>query len=166
MRKAQIWVSAVLYIALGVIAIIVILNAGIPLINKMRDRNIVAQTKELMYTFDRNLREVTSEGPGSRRWLAPLEIKKGNLLVDEEDNNLVKWNMETTAELMETDITFQEGTLTLYLNQLPIQDKFLINLELDYGNPFSGRYSLLIEHTGEYSDVNGKLLPDIKIGIK
>ena len=46
-KKGQIWVSTVLYMALGLIAISVILSAGIPMINRMKERNTIIESKEI-----------------------------------------------------------------------------------------------------------------------
>lgn len=164
-RKAQIWVSAVLYIALGVIALTLVLTAAVPLINKMRDRNTITQTKELMYVLDKNIRRVASEGPGSQRELSPFIIKAGDFFIDEKngdkDTNTISWDMETTAMMLEPGIAMQEGTLNLLLEETAIEGRYKINLGLsyeniaelflnsDYGNPFSGRYTIIIRNTGE-----------------
>ncbi|MFH1638086.1 MAG: hypothetical protein ABIB71_06690 [Candidatus Woesearchaeota archaeon] len=100
MRRGQIWISVVLYMALGVIALTLILTAGVPLVQKMKDKNTFAQTKSLFFTLDSNIMAVTNEGPGSIRLLTPFEIKEGNFYVDDE-NEIIKWNMKTSAKLLE-----------------------------------------------------------------
>ena len=82
--KGQVWISAVLYIAIGIVAISLILSAGLPLIYKMRDRNTVMQTKDLLHTFDSSIRQVASEGLGSQRVLDPVIIKGGKLSVEKD----------------------------------------------------------------------------------
>jgi len=158
-RKSQIWVSAVLYLTLGIVAISLLLAAAIPVINKMRDRNTMAQTKELMFTLDETIRTVLSEGPGSQRELSPFTIKSGYLFIDDSENKVV-WTMETSAVLMEPNIQIQEGVLNMTLHSTKIEDKYNIELLLPYegfidieispniANPLSGRYSLIIFHTG------------------
>ena len=44
-KKGDIWISAALYTALGLILITVILSVGMPFVNKIKDRNTVLQTK-------------------------------------------------------------------------------------------------------------------------
>lgn len=158
-RKSQIWVSAVLYLALGIVAISLLLAAAIPVINRMRDRNTMAQTKELMFTLDETIRTVLNEGPGSQRELSPFTIKSGYLLIDDADNKIV-WTLETSAVLLEPDIAIQEGALNMTLHSTKIEGKYNIELLLPYkgtidleisqsiANPLSGRYSLVITHTG------------------
>ena len=170
LKRGDIWVSAVLYIALGMIVITIILGAGLPLINKMRDRNTVLQTKTVMYSIDDNIKEVASEGPGSKRFLSPINIEGGNLNINETE---ITWSMKTGNKLMEPNIEFEEGALILSLDETSISKEYManiklrydniaiLNLESEYGNPFSGTYSLLIEHSGSY--VND--MPNITIKV-
>ena len=39
-KKGDIWVSAILYFGLGIIVIAILLAAGLPVINKLKDKNI------------------------------------------------------------------------------------------------------------------------------
>ena len=168
-KKGDIWVSAVLYIALGMIAITVILAAGLPLIQKMKDRNTVAQTKELMLVLDETIRRVASEGPGAQRQLSPFVVKQGQLFIDEADaagkgSNVIKWVSETSALVMEPGIDKKEGNLIVRLEETHVADVYQIQLKLDYtdfldiqlksdfGNPFSGEFSLLVKNSGKFGD--------------
>lgn len=169
-KKGDIWVSAVLYIALGIVAISLILAAAIPAINNMKDRNTVVQTKELLYSLDKSIRDVASEGPGSQRDLSPLVIKAGKLYVDEDGDNKIKWSMETKAFILEPDVKIKEGSVSILLENTNIEGRYLVTLELDYKdvakiclgtcleeeskvrNPLSGSYSLVVRNTGEYSN--------------
>ncbi len=83
MKKGDVWVSAILYFGLGIVVITILLVAGLPVINKLRDKNIVIQTKEVMHTIDQNVREVIKEGPGSQR-VVSLNIKRGSIKVDKK----------------------------------------------------------------------------------
>ena len=49
MKKGDIWISAALYFGLGIVVLSLILAAGLPVINKLRDKNIIIQTKEIMF---------------------------------------------------------------------------------------------------------------------
>jgi len=165
-KRGDIWVSAVLYIALGIVAISLILAAAIPAINNMKDRNTVVQTKELLYSLDKSIRDVSSEGPGSQRDLSPLVIKAGKMYVDENGDNKIKWSMETKAFILEPDVKIKEGSVSILLENTNIEGRYLVTLELDYKdvakifldeesklrNPLSGQYSLIIRNTGEYSN--------------
>lgn len=156
-KKGDVWISVVLYTAIGVIALTIILSAGLPLIQKMRDKNTVAQTKQLMAVVDENIRAVISEGPGSRRFLSPLEIKAGDLYIEtgniEPDGDRIYWTFKTTAKMVEprwdsngnpiidanTDGVpdlpeFREGALRISSNESIIVDEYIFVMGLDYSN--------------------------------
>lgn len=173
MKQAQIWISAVLYIALGVILITIILAAGLPLIEKMKDRNTFMQTKTLMYSIDDNIKQVAKEGPGSKRYLT-IDIDQGELYINLNNNNKITWIKETKSKLMEPNIQFQEGSLNILLEPTETEEEYKLNLELDYNNLFSisldsqynnplkGKYGLSIQHSGTY-DTKGN--PNIVLNI-
>ncbi|MBS3172364.1 hypothetical protein J4438_02180, partial [Candidatus Woesearchaeota archaeon] len=62
-KKGDVWVSAILYTALGVVLLTIILAAGLPAIQKMKDSYTSKQTKELMLVLDKNIKTVYHEGP-------------------------------------------------------------------------------------------------------
>lgn len=152
----MIWISAVLYIALGIAAISLVLAAGLPLINNLKDKNTIIETKELMFTIDSSIRQVLSEAPGSRRTLY-ANIQKGNLYIDDNDNNKIIWRMKTKALIQEPEIIIEEATLKTYLNESIIVGEYQANLELDYSDidlrldsssksSFSGSFNLIIQY--------------------
>ncbi len=161
MKKGDVWISAVLYLALGMIVISLILTAAIPLINRMKDRNTVIQTKKVMYTLDDAIRTVVNEGPGSQRELSPFIINSGKLFI-RDDKESVNWSLETNAVIIEPGSAIREGTLDISLDKTPVSEKFIarlgllytnINLTLNstYSNPFSGSYTAIIKHTGLFT---------------
>ena len=131
-KKGDIWISAVIYIGLGVIAITLLVAAGVPLINKMRDRNTFLQTKEVMQVIDKAIMEVVSEGPGSRRFLSPLEIKQGKLNIPLSPRKIV-WEMETRAIVQEPGVSVYEGNLNITVSKHSfIKDLYVTEIALDY----------------------------------
>lgn len=160
-KKGDIWVSAVLYIALGMIVITLILSAGLPLIGKMRDRNTIAQTKRVMFDLDSNIKAVVNEAKGSTRYLSPVDINTGELYIDRNGNNKTEWSMKTKNKLMETGIEFEEGDLKLKLDETATEGEYEMKLYMDYNeknvdvslagdyqNPFQGRFSFSIKNNG------------------
>lgn len=156
-KKGFVWISAVLYIALGIVAISLVMTAGLPLINKMKDRNTILQTKELMHTIDKNIQQVRSEGVGSRRYLEPVIIKGGKLFIDDFENR-IWWEIKTKAKIMEackesdTDknkCTQSEGNLKMYAFYTPVEGEYLIRIELDYGTDDGENINLQIG--GDYT---------------
>lgn len=179
-KKGDVWISVVLYTAIGVVALTLILGAGLPLIQKMRDKNTVAQTKTLMAIVDENVRAVISEGPGSKRFLSPFEIKAGDMYVDSTSDRMY-WIFKTTAKLTESrwdsngnptvdanndnipDVPeFREGAIRIYSNESIIVDEYILVMGVDYtgiadltltsnfASPFKGLYSMAIKNTGTF----------------
>lgn len=159
-KKGDLWVSAVLYLTLGVIAIALILGAAVPLINKIKDRNTVAQTKEVLFTLDETIRKVANEGPGSQRELSPFTIGAGKLTI-KHDTDEIKWEMETEAVIQEPNTPLREGVLTLTLEDTRTEGKYTmliatqytgidINLTSQLNNPFTGKFSVVVKHSGRF----------------
>lgn len=160
-NKGDIWVSAVLYLTLGVIALALILSAGIPLINKMKDRNTIIQTKEILTTFDEVIKRVANEGPGSQRELPLVTISAGKLIIDESADTIF-WTLDTEAIIQEPEKSIQEGVVTMTLRESKVVGRYTmeiltaypsIDLKLNsaFSNPFVGKYALLIRHTGSFT---------------
>lgn len=181
MKKGQLWVSAVLYIALGVVAITLVLSAGIPLINKMKDRSTVLEAKELMSALDTAINDVRREGSGSKRALSPVIIKGGSLLIDPKGEKL-RWKLKTSAVMVEPciitpeyyqddsgvldfckaqDLILKEGNLDYFETTTLVKKEYYVRVELDYknkiniistnSNPLTGKYSFSIENVGASS---------------
>lgn len=157
-KKGDVWISAVLYMALGVIVLTIVLAAGVPMIQKMKDKNSFSQAKSVFYTVNENMKNVINEGPGSRRYMSPFEIKSGEFDIDEENNQVI-WSMKTQAKMMEpsyyftakpmeddsdcssscgTECTgipcFREGDLYLFAQETNIVDEYIANLKLSYND--------------------------------
>lgn len=158
-KKGQTWVSAVLYVAIGTVILTIILAAGIPVINKIRDRNTIIQTKNAMHEFDSMIRTMINEGPGSQR-MRTIDFKSGELEVNEAKEEIV-WKMETEHLESEPGITIKEGTLGVLTEEDQyVVGKYWIKLSLNYLNfadidlvaPTSsilkGRHNLLIRNEG------------------
>lgn len=171
-KKGDIWISAVLYLGLGVLVLTIILSAGMPLVDKLKDKNVIAQSKNLFAIVDENIRAVTNEGPGSRRFLSPFEIKKGDMYITE---NRFRWELRTPVKLMEPGLIIKEGALSLSQNETNIVDEYIMNIYTDYdriaelvlvseyANPFQGVYSIAIRNTGEYDATSGLPIVDIEV---
>lgn len=113
-KRGSVWISAVLYFGLGIVVISILLAAGMPVINKLRDKNVVIQSKEVMHTLDQNIREVIREGPGSQR-IVTVNIKKGAFIIDESpDRERIVWVYNNSKILIsDLDTEVFEGKLTI-----------------------------------------------------
>lgn len=129
-KKGDIWISAILYFALGVILLTIILAAGLPAINRMKDDFTVKQTQDLMINLDGDIRTVYHEGPGSQR-IVNLNIGRGEFLVIEDDE-VIEWSIESSALISEVGIPIQEGNLFILTEKSAVSGKYIVNLKLNY----------------------------------
>jgi hypothetical protein len=143
-KKGQIWVSTVLYVALGIVAMTLILGAGLPMITKMKERNTVIESKAVMHAISGAITTVVTEGPGSKRVLDPVIIKGGKLYFDVADNK-VRWEMKTSAMMMEPcpdnggtctneNLKQKEGDVDVFLLETIVVDEYIMTLVLEYPN--------------------------------
>ncbi|MDO8628399.1 MAG: hypothetical protein Q7R56_01435 [Nanoarchaeota archaeon] len=175
MQRGVIWVAAVLYTAIGLIAIGLLLTAALPSIEKLRDRNTYAQTKELIFTVDNTIRTVLLEGTASQRELNPLTITKGTFTINKTS---VSWELPTEALIIEPStannrILKQEGNLQIWQEQLPQKGHYNVHIETHYdqaifkltpgssGMPLLGTYTLLLKNSG--TTENGRIILDLTI---
>ena len=163
-KKADIWISAVIYIGLAITILTIVLAAGMPVINKLRDKNIEIQTRDVMSSLDDTIRTVVKEGPGSRRPIK-LDIGRGNFIIDEQGSTIT-WNLESTYLESEPSVVFREGHLSIWTESTPVQETYNIYLQLNYTSlinlttditTISGPYDILITNLG------GETLPNIHI---
>lgn len=108
-KKAQIWISVVIYVLVVTAIIAIILQAGIPLLNDVRDNNKYSKAKNTFASLDSYIREVASEGAGSQR-VVTLEIHEGELILD---NDAVALELETQSELLEPRSSVKLGNLVI-----------------------------------------------------
>ena len=160
-KKGDLWVSAALYTALGLILITVILSVGMPFIDKIKNRNTLLQTKELLYGMDALIREVDNEGVGSRRPLY-VDLQAGEFLIqDEAANEKVLWKfisddklgIESGSSVGQSGPIIKEGSLNLQSTK--VGQGYEIKIWVEYKDridirstlkQLSGRYDLVVEH--------------------
>jgi type II secretory pathway pseudopilin PulG len=112
MKKAQIWISATLYTLIIVVAIVIVLTAVVPLINKMKDRAVFQKVKTDLLNLDAYILAVSSEGQGSQR-IVPLEVQEGLL---KTENGQVFWELQSEAKILEPRTSLNIGNLFLSSN--------------------------------------------------
>lgn len=108
-RKSQIWISAVLYLLLISIVIIIVIEGGTPVLNNLRDKSVFVQTRDNFVSIDKHIIDISNAGPGSQR-IVPLEIKKGELSLG---NNQLKWEMDTKSAVIQPKSSIALGNLRL-----------------------------------------------------
>ncbi len=170
-HKGSVWVSALLYLALGLVLIGIVIGVATPVVNRINDRNVFAQTKSVMLSLDHAIDEVVNEGPGSRRYLSSVEIRKGKVDVDTFADTIT-WSFDTGSALIEPDVVFEEGPLTILLKEKAVKGEYELTITMAYnstanldftgdslGSPFTGEFSMTLENAGfQTSDLPTVLL--------
>ncbi|HLD10738.1 MAG TPA: hypothetical protein VJB89_01540 [Candidatus Nanoarchaeia archaeon] len=141
------WISAVLYFGIGIIIISILLAAGTPVVNRIRDKNTILQTKETMSNLDDNIREAIRGGPGAQR-VVNLDLSGGEFNID-PFNDLVYWKYDSKVLLGDVcdqldsgdivtvltdceDYIVNEGTLKQVIVKSTTSDPYTIYIILDY----------------------------------
>jgi len=153
-KQGQIWISAALYTALGIILIGLVLSVGMPFIGKIQMRNTLKQTEKVMFDIDKIIREVWNEGLGSKRPIF-VEIQEGDFLISSKE---ITWTIISEDKLgIEPDLLedkkIRRGNLIISSTQLG--QGYEIELKLEYDAitleptsetmQLSGGYNLVIE---------------------
>jgi len=112
MKRAQIWISAILFILVITVSLAIVLNAGEPLIENLQDKTVFTRQKNLFLSLDENIRDIASEGQGSQR-VIPVEIEKGQL---EVSDGTLRWAFRTEAKILESGREIDLGNLHITSN--------------------------------------------------
>ncbi len=129
-KRGDIWISAVIYVGLGIALLALILAAGIPVIDRMKDTYTAKQTKEIMLTVDQNIRSVYNQGPGAQTQVK-LKIGKGDFIIDEVSET-ISWHVRTKAILSEPNAVVKEGNLLIETNSSAQKGDYDLYLTLTY----------------------------------
>ena len=148
-KGASVWVSAVLYFGVGIVILTLVMTAGMPVIDRMRDKNIAVQTKDVFHSLDDTIREVAKEGPGSQR-VSYVDIRKGEMHFDVNGENIT-WDFRTTAVLSEPGVPDTEGNFILLTETTEVEDEFLLQYALDY----KCKVNLKVEPVGSLQVLTG-----------
>lgn len=110
-RGVSVLVSAVIYTAIIVGGIALVLAAGLPVIENMRDSAAVDQAQNFLSELDGVIQEVAAEGEGSARTVS-LSFSRGEYVVDAEENE-IRYELTTGADIIDPHSTQQVGNLLL-----------------------------------------------------
>jgi len=168
-KRGDVWISAILYFGIGIVVITILLAAGLPVINKLRDKNIIIQSKQVMHTLDENIREVIREGPGSQR-VVSVNIKKGSFVIDSGGENNIVWVYENSkVPISEPGIDVPEGKLNIRTEKAPVEGTYNVEISIDYSQladivkegstTITGLSDLVIRNNGQ--SVDNPLTADI-----
>ncbi len=144
-KRGQVWVSAILYTVVIIVAITLILSVGIPLINKMKDKIVFSRAKDMMLNLDKHVVDVASEGEGSQR-IVPIEIVDGKM---EVKNNQIVWKFDTSSEIVTSRTKIDIGNLIIISNA---------NVEATTYNKADGNGSFTLQtEVGGTDEIEGDL---------
>ena len=183
-KKGDIWVSTVIYIALSIVVLTIVLLAALPLIQKLKYRNVTVQTKNILFQMDKNIREVVSSGPGATRVLSPVIIDAGVLNFDTAGST-IKWTLKTSDAFAEPGILKQEGSVYTIVNErivggAVIEGEYEISQYLTYNvtpnvqmifsqnslrPPFTGRFTMRVKNIGT-AIIENQPIPKLEFDIQ
>lgn len=112
MAKSQIWVSAILYILVITVVMVLVLNAGVPVLKDLQDKSTFARSKNTFLSLNQQITDISEEGIGSQR-VVPIEIEKGSF---ELRDGALKWSMQTDAKILESGQQIELGNLYITSN--------------------------------------------------
>lgn len=108
-KKGDIWISAVLYVLVIAAVIALIIKAGIPILNKVKDNGVFTKSKDSLSGVDKYIKEVASEGPGSQR-VVTVDLD-GDLLIDSDEISL---ELDTKSKLVEPRSSVKQGDVIVF----------------------------------------------------
>jgi len=111
-KKGQMWISVIIYTLVAVLALVLILNTGLPILNEMKDRAVFSKVKDAMLSLDSQITDVASQGEGSQA-IVNLEIRDGQAFIE---NNQFIWEIDTTNEIVSPRTSSQIGNLIISSN--------------------------------------------------
>jgi hypothetical protein len=108
-KKSQIWISAILYVMVAVVIMVLVLEAGLPMIKSLQERNAFARIKDTVTSLDQHIEDIASEGRGSQR-VIPVEVIDGELRFEEND---LRWKLETESKVVEPRTRVEQGNIVI-----------------------------------------------------
>ncbi len=108
-KKGAIWVSAVIYVMIAVIVMVIVLETGLPLIKSMSERSAFNKIRETLVNLDSQIIQIASEGQGSQR-VVPVEVFDGEVKFEEQK---VRWRLETKNRLVEQNSRVELGNVVI-----------------------------------------------------
>lgn len=129
-KGVSVWISAILYFGIGIVILTLVLTLGMPVVDRIRDKNIAVQTKDIFFGVDKTIRNVAREGAGSQRVIT-VELKKGIIDLEQKEDQ-IKWSYETEAILSEPGTSLKEGKINMFTEETTTVDLYKLEYWLDY----------------------------------
>ncbi|MBU0953717.1 MAG: hypothetical protein KKA90_04870 [Nanoarchaeota archaeon] len=114
MRQGISLISGVLFLAITITATIIVIQAAIPLVEKLQATAAIEKMKGTFAELDQVIRDVAAQGNGSRRTVSLL-VDPGELVVN-NTLNLILWTFETKADVITPRTAQRFGNLIIGAN--------------------------------------------------
>ncbi|MEM2713812.1 MAG: hypothetical protein QXS07_01295 [Candidatus Pacearchaeota archaeon] len=131
-ERADIWISTVIYILIGLAVISALLIATRPKIEEAKDRYTINYMINALNSLNGLILDV-NEMPGSAR-LFELKIAKGELRIKPQEDK-VEWQLGTNFKFSELNQLISVGTVNLITTQEA--GRFITKLFLNYTEPIN-----------------------------
>ena len=127
-QKAQIWVETVIYTLIGLVMIGIVLAVATPAIEKYKDEILLEQTISALNELNSKILEIRGAVGNVR--IIEFRIKKGKLVLDNENDKIVYMLEESNLEYSEPDVKVEQGDIEILTAKKG--KKYEINLSLAY----------------------------------
>ena len=111
---------------IGSIIIILILEAGLPIVKKNRDRSVFTKTKDMFIGLDNVITDVIDEGTGSQR-VVSLDIPDGKVALKD---GALRWELESDTKIIEPRTEINLGNLRIVsdidVNSYELSDMYVL----------------------------------------
>lgn len=96
--KAISLISGVIFLAVTLVAVFIVYEASVPVINRMRDAVYIQNMRDAMVRLDDAIRQVASEGRNSRRSVS-MGVDAGKIVINGSDD-VIYWEYETDTPVI------------------------------------------------------------------
>jgi len=135
-KQGIVWISAVLYILIGLAIMGLLLMVVRPKIEQMRDSITIDQTLATMNRLDETISR-TREAPGTRLEYI-LQLSKGTVEINAMSDRII-WNIDSSIAYSEINKPINVGSIKVLT--VPISaDRWRVSLEVNYTNMFNLTY--------------------------
>lgn len=126
-KRGQVWVETVIYTLIAFSMIALVLSFAKPKIEELQDKALTERAIASLTEINKKLTEVTQGGAGNKR-LIPLEIKKGSLIFEGEENEIY-FTLESSYAYSQPGTELQVGSILAKTETLG--SEYFIELKLN-----------------------------------
>lgn len=131
-KKAQVWLETVVYTLIGLALIGVALAIITPKLTESKERAIIQQSMDALNVLDKQIKETIDFGPGNVRIIEEFGIKRGELIIDSENDSISFVVNELKKPYSEPGIQIEYGNILLQTDKK--QKSYTTNLFLNYSS--------------------------------